>query len=205
MFINLLYIYYIINVIQYKVIINLAFYLLIIIIFILGLRVNTIITFEIHLSLLLINLFLSFIFSIENIFHKDLEEGSLDLYFLMNLPLEILIFFKFIIHWLIYAFPFLCIIPFLGILMNIKNNDYIYFNLFFNTFYLNSLGFIMSSFILGLKQRIFILYLIIFPFFTPCIIFTNIKIEIYIIIILLILLSIITPIMTSHILKNLFK
>ena len=89
--------------------------------------------------------------------------------------------------------------------MNIKNNDYIYFNLFFNTFYLNSLGFIMSSFILGLKQRIFILYLIIFPFFTPCIIFTNIKIEIYIIIILLILLSIITPIMTSHILKNLFK
>ena len=100
MFINLLYIYYIINVIQYKVIINLAFYLLIIIIFILGLRVNTIITFEIHLSLLLINLFLSFIFSIENIFHKDLEEGSLDLYFLMNLPLEILIFFKFIIHLL---------------------------------------------------------------------------------------------------------
>lgn len=186
MFYNLLYFYYLIHISQYKLILNLSFYIFMIIIFILGLDINLNLNNNISFNFLLINIFLSFIFSLENIFYKDLEEGALDLYFLINFPLEIFIIYKWLIHWIIYGLSLIFIIPFFNLLMNLDFDITYILYIILSTIYLNNIGFISSALIINIKQRIFLLYLINFPLFLPCIIFslTIFKLEILFLIII---------------------
>ena len=120
MFITLFYAYLITNITQGKLLINLCFYTLIIIIFPLSLKESLDLLPKMGLSILWIGVILASIFSLENLLQKDYEDGNLELIYLTPVPLEIIIFFKTIIHWITYGFPLILMMPLLSFFINIE-------------------------------------------------------------------------------------
>lgn len=151
------------------------------------------------------NMFLCFIFSLEHMLHKDHERGTLDLYYLMHTHLEIYCALKLYIHWIIYGLSLiLCIYTYEHIL-NIKfmvDGIYIYV---YGTMYLNAIGFILCAFVLGLKQHVLLLYMMIYPMYIPYVICSSKPILLQIIAYLCVLLFICCPIITSYVLKKSFQ
>lgn len=152
-----------------------------------------------------INIFLSFIFSLEHLLHKDHERGKWDLYYLMHTPLEILCVFKLWVHWIIYGMSLTCFMWIMNHLFNMTLIPHSFYIMICGTLYLNALGFIVCAFVLGLKQNIFLFYMLLYPMYIPYVIFSNTTILLGMIGGLSMCLFMISPIFTSYTLKKSFQ
>jgi len=205
MFITLFYAYLITNITQGKLLINLCFYTLIIIIFPLSLKESLDLLPKMGLSILWIGVILASIFSLENLLQKDYEDGNLELIYLTPVPLEIIIFFKTIIHWITYGFPLILMMPLLSFFINIELNNIIYIHFLINSSILSFLGIICASITLGIKSRAFLLSIITFPFYIPSIILNGYLEQSYIIIGLWFIIGSLSPIISTIALKFNFE
>ena len=149
-----------------------------------------------------LNIILSLILFIENILYTDYKNGNLDLYFITNLSLEIILFLKLLINTLIFCIFIFFIIKLFYIFFNFSLQLYEYIYIYITLFSLNAITMILTAFILEIKQRIFLLYLLTFPLFIPFIIFYNFLTLYKIIFILSFILLIISPLLTSLIIKK---
>lgn len=149
-----------------------------------------------------LNIILSLILFIENILYTDYKNGNLDLYFITNLSLEIILFLKLLINTLIFCvFIFFIINLFYFFFdFSLQLDEYIYF--FYVILSFNGITMILTAFILEIKQRIFVLYLLTLPLFIPFIVFYNFFDLYKIIYILSFILLIISPLLTSSIIKK---
>ena len=67
-----------------------------------------------------VSLLLSVLLTLNKIIHREYENGSTDFYLLSDFPLEIILFFKTIIHWITVSLPMLLIMPFIMIALQIE-------------------------------------------------------------------------------------
>lgn len=188
------------HILQGKMFINFIFFNIMMVLF--ALSTSTPISFisQYFLSIFYLNSFLSLILSLENLFNKDIEEGSFDLYCLINISLENLIFIRMGLHTLFYCIPFLLFYLMYSSLFHFYTPHFI--NLTITLLFLNSLSFLMTTLVIGVKTSIFLLYLFIFPLFIPFIVFHNSEDNIYFLMYITIFFIIITPIFIGFILKK---
>ena len=67
-----------------------------------------------------ISLLISVLLTLNKIIHQEFENGSTDFYLLSDFPLEIILFFKTIVHWITVSIPILLIMPFIMIALQIE-------------------------------------------------------------------------------------
>lgn len=183
---------------------TLSFYLLIIAIY--PFTSNLIIkTPSNSINIIWISLLFSILLTLENLFHKDYEDGSLDLYYLSNIPLDLIVFLKSLIHWGTIGFPIVVITPCLFILFNIKITSTLILGLLFATFNLVNISVICASLTLSLKQRGVLLSLITLPLSIPTLIFSLSSLSIVTLILNFFVVISITPLITSYILRLSFE
>ena len=66
-----------------------------------------------------VSLLISVLLTLNKIIHQEYENGSTDFYLLSDFPLEIILFFKTIVHWITVSLPMLLIMPFIMIALQI--------------------------------------------------------------------------------------
>ena len=66
-----------------------------------------------------VSLLISVLLTLNKIIHQEYENGSTDFYLLSDFPLEIILFFKTIVHWITVSLPMLLIMPFIMIAFQI--------------------------------------------------------------------------------------
>ncbi len=71
-------------------------------------------------SAIWVSLLISVLLTLNKIIHQEYENGSTDFYLLSDFPLEIILFFKTIIHWITVSLPMLLIMPFIMIALQIE-------------------------------------------------------------------------------------
>ncbi len=67
-----------------------------------------------------VSLLISVLLTLNRIIHQEYENGSTDFYLLSDFPLEIILFFKTIVHWITVSLPMLLIMPFIMIALQIE-------------------------------------------------------------------------------------
>jgi len=162
--------------INYKegaIFINISFYLLIIIIFPLCLGTNMFILNKITFGILSIVLILSLILSLDNLFQKDHEDGTLDLLYLTSTPLELIVLFKSFIHWFSYGLPLIIMTPLTILFISMDLNIQVIYSLLIITIGLSFWGTMGACLTLGLKQKSLIMTIIIVPIYLPILIFSS--------------------------------
>jgi len=183
---------------------NIFLYIILILLF--GLIINiSNISLDIKWGFLYIICFLIFLFSLENIYQLDNEDGTIDLLYITKNSLEFFIFIKSLIHWISYGFPLIIISPILMIFLKININNLMISSLYISTLSLSYLGILCCSLIIELNNKLFFIIIIIIPLYIPIIIY-NSHIEyiynIYSIYIYLIIIMYISTWLTSFIIKN---
>jgi len=156
-------------------------------------------------NIIWISLLFSIILTIENIFNKDFEDGSLDLLYLTKVPLELIIFSKSFIHWVTIGLPLIVITPILYKIFNIYFDYYLLISLCLSTFNMINLTVICASLTVTIKQRGILLALITLPLSIPTLIFSfSISSFIFLFLNLIIVLSV-TPLISSFIVRLSFE
>lgn len=155
-------------------------------------------------KLIFLNIFFSLIFSLEDIMQREYDNGNLDLLFLVLVPLEYIIFQKLIIHYSLYFLSlmlfFSLLVPTDIISVGPHIGDTLYL-LLHGTLYLNALGFLGTTLLLGSKSRIFLLNIMLFPLFLPYVIWHE-DLPMFLNLFSYIMLFI-TPLLVTHLLKKL--
>ena len=134
---------------------------------------NTSILKIIGFNILIVCLLLTSFLSFNNIWKNDIHDGSLELYLFSSLTLEFFFLLKNMIHWILYESILLCAIPILSIFLQIPlyNIIVIFPLLIFLTIILTQLGSIIEIITVEIKQKNFIITLLIIPILLPSLIF----------------------------------
>lgn len=163
------------------------------------------------------NIIIITFFSFESFLHKEYQLGLIDLYKLNHIPLNNIIFIKTFCHWLKFVAPITTLGSWL-IFLNLGNVNLTFLQLFFImntiTYNFSLINTILSTLTLNTEKKSLIISILAFPIYIPIIIFCAIIIQNIIIIndfqsekILLIgytcLLTILSPTLSSIILKQL--
>jgi heme exporter protein B len=120
-----------------------------------------------------ITLLLSVLLSADRIFQPDDDDGSLELFALGPMPLELVALAKAIAHWLTTGLPLAIAAPGLGILLNL--NSSLFLSLLaamgLGSMALSLLATIGAAVTVGLKRGGLIVSLLILPLYVPVLIF----------------------------------
>jgi heme exporter protein B len=124
-------------------------------------------------SIIWVAALLAILLSINQLFQRDAEEGSLDL--LLNSPhsLTLLVLCKMIAHWLTHCLPLILISPLLGFLLHLRPyEEYaLIVSLLLGTPVLILLGAIGAALIVGIRNHGLLLPILIMPLYIPVLIF----------------------------------
>lgn len=182
-----------------------GFYLLIVAIYPFTSNLITKVDTNNSINIIWISLLFSILLTLENIFHKDYEDGSLDLFFLIKTPLDFIILIKSFIHWVTIGLPLVFITPFLFLILNIEFNLYFLISLSLATFNIINLSVICASLTLSIKQKGILLSLITLPLSIPTLIFSFSSISFLLLFLNFILVLSITPLVSSFIIRLSFE
>ena len=149
------------------------FFVLIVVLFPLGISPEQVILTRISAGVIWVAALLSTMLSMDRLFQLDYEDGSLDLLILSPLPLEFLVLYKTIAHWLTTGLPLIIVSPLLGIFLHMDASGYavLFLSLALGTPTLSMIGAIGASLILGARQSGALLSLLVLPLFLPTLIF----------------------------------
>ena len=182
-----------------------GFYILVVIIYPFTSNIMIKTNYNSSINSIWLSLLFSILLTLENIFHKDFEDGSLDLFYLTKIPLDYIILTKSIIHWITIGFPLILITPFLFLILNLEFNYYYLISLSLATFNIINLSVICASLTLSIKQRGILLSLITLPLSIPTLIFSFSQSSLLYLIINFIVVLCLTPIITSFIIRLSFE
>lgn len=117
----------------------------------------------------------SIMLSFENLFHPDFEDGSLEQLILNPNPLPLLILAKLFSHWLVSCLPLIILSVPMGIILYLSKTCLIILviTLLIGTPSLYLIGAIASALTLGLKQKGFLMVLLVVPLYIPILIFAT--------------------------------
>lgn len=111
---------------------------------------------------------ISILLTLTNIIHNEYANGSLDYFLLSDLPLEIIIFCKTLVHWITVTIPLLIISPVLMIALQINQIDLFRFFLvlFLGSPALSFVGMMISCLTMSNSSSLLVALLTI-PFYFP--------------------------------------
>lgn len=151
----------------------LGFYLVVIALLPLGLGPDLNLLSRIAPGLLWIALLLSALLSLGRMFETDYEDGSLELFAIGGLPLELVAAAKALAHWLTTGIPLALLAPLLGILLNLDISAYgvLIVTMLAGTPAISFLGAIGAALTLRARRGGLLLALLILPFYVPTLIY----------------------------------
>ncbi len=116
---------------------------------------------------------LSCLLSLEHIFERDFEDGTLDFLVAAPLPLEAVVFAKTLVHWITTGLPLALIAPALGIFLGLPADGYLWImlSLLAGTPALSMIGTFGAALILGLRRGGLLLSILVMPLYIPTLIF----------------------------------
>ena len=111
--------------------------------------------------------------SMDRLFQKDYEDGSLDLLVLSPVQTEILVLAKALAHWLTTGLPLIIVSPLLGVFLFMHTNGFwvMMLSLLLGTPILSLIGSIGAALALGARRGGVLLSLLILPLFIPVLVF----------------------------------
>ena len=120
-----------------------------------------------------ISIALSILLTLDRVFNSDYEDGNLDTIILTQISIELIIFAKFISHWIANCIPIIIVIPLAGILFEIGIQDSlnIVTNVLAGSPGMVFIGSAISALTLGSKRAGIYKTIIIIPLYIPFIIF----------------------------------
>lgn len=125
-------------------------------------------------SFVAIALLLTSFLTFKNLFEAEIEEGSLELYLFSKFPLEGLMLFKNIIHWILYKGLLFFIIPFIYILYNVPL-FYLFLDIPLLIIFSITITFFGSIFTIlsqNISNKQFAVIFLLIPLIIPIVIFT---------------------------------
>lgn len=122
---------------------------------------------------------LSAMLGLERMFKDDFTDGSLEQMMLLPMPLELAIFGKILVHWLVTAVPLLLIAPFLALLMNLPFGAWsvLWLTLLLGTPVLSAAGAVGVALTVSLNKGGALLSLLLLPLLIPLLIFATAAVE----------------------------
>ena len=120
-----------------------------------------------------ISIALSILLTLDRVFNSDYEDGNLDTIILTQIPIELIVFAKFISNWIANCIPIIIVIPLAGILFEIGIQDSlnIVTNVLAGSPGMVFIGSAISALTLGSKRAGIYKTIIIIPLYIPFIIF----------------------------------
>ncbi len=116
---------------------------------------------------------LSMLLSLENLFAKDHQDGSLEILLLSPQPLPALVLVKIFTHWLVTGLPIVLLTPLMALLMGMPDVSwhYLMLGLLLGTPSLSLVGAIGSALTVGLSSSGVLIALLMLPLYIPVLIF----------------------------------
>lgn len=124
-------------------------------------------------GVLWISLLLAALLSLGGLFERDFEDGTLDLYVMGTMPLELLVVAKSLSHWLATCLPLTVVTPVLGLFLNIDFGamPILLVTLLIGTIAVSFLGTIAAALTLRSKRGGVLVALLVLPIYVPTLIY----------------------------------
>jgi heme exporter protein B len=153
----------------------LLFFLMIVTLYPLGVSPEVDILRKIAPGVIWIAALLAALFSLENLFRSDFEDGALEQMLLSQQPLSLLVLGKVLAHWLVSGLPMLLMAPLLGLLlaMPVSAIYALVLTLALGTPLLSLVGAIGVALTVGLRRGGVLLTLLVMPLYIPVLIFAT--------------------------------
>lgn len=153
----------------------LIFFLMVVTLFPLGVSPEIALLRKIAPGVIWIAALLSALFSLENLFRSDFDDGALEQLLLSPQPLALMVLAKVMAHWLVSGLPMLLFAPVLGLLLAMPA-DAIWIlvaTLAIGTPLLSLIGAVGVALTVGLRRGGLLLSLLILPLYVPVLIFAT--------------------------------
>ena len=129
---------------------------------------------RISVAVIWVAVLLSSLLSLDRIFQADYEDGSLDQFVLLPLPLELVVLAKSLAHWLTTALPLILLSPVLGVMMHLPEQGYVPMILvmLLASPTLSFVGAVGAALTVNLRRGGVLLSLLVLPLYIPSLIFS---------------------------------
>lgn len=124
-------------------------------------------------GVLWISLLLAALLSLGRLFERDLEDGTLDLYAMSAMPLELVAVAKSLAHWLTTCLPLVLLTPVLGLFLNVNFGavPMIVLTMLIGTIAVSFFGAIAAALTLRSKRGGVLIALLVLPLYVPTLIY----------------------------------
>jgi len=118
-------------------------------------------------------LLLSALLTLDRLFQADQEDGTLDLFLMGGLPLELVVLAKALGHWLTTGLPLIVAAPLLGLLLNLplEGMGPLMLAMAIGSPALSLLGAVGAALAVGVRRGGLLISLLVLPFYVPVLIF----------------------------------
>lgn len=153
----------------------LLFFMMVVTLYPLGVSPDVLLLKKIAPGVIWIAALLAALFSMENLFRGDFEDGALEQMILSPEPLAVLVLAKVTAHWLVTGLPMLLLAPLLGLLLSMPEAAIVTLEatLLLGTPLLSLIGAIGVALTVGLKRGGILLTLLALPLYIPLLIFST--------------------------------
>lgn len=153
----------------------LIFFLMIVTLYPLGVSPDVNLLRQIAPGVIWIAALLAALFSLENLFRTDFDDGSLEQLLLSPQPLPVLVIAKVLAHWLVSGLPMVLLAPLLGLLLSMPAPavKVLVASLAIGTPLLSLIGAVGVALTVGLRRGGLLLTLLILPLYIPVLIFAT--------------------------------
>ncbi len=118
---------------------------------------------------------LATLLALDRVFQRDYDDGSLDLFALAPLPLEITVIAKIAAHWVTTGLPLMIVAPILGVMLHLDPGGYVTLeiSLVLGTPILSLIGAFGAAVTLGARRGGALLAILVLPLYVPVLIFAT--------------------------------
>ena len=157
----------------------LLFFALVVTLFIFALGDQSILLSQWAPAILWTPALLALLLSLENLFHRDYKDGTLEQLFLMPQPLSLLVFAKLLCHWCLYSLPLILVTPVLAMMLHLSLDTLIILmiSLLLGTPTLTCIGAMGAALTLNTQRSGILIPLIVLPLEIPVIIWATSAVE----------------------------
>ncbi|CAI8899001.1 heme exporter protein CcmB [Methylocaldum szegediense] len=153
----------------------LLFFLIVVTLFPLGVSPDKVLLRQIAPGVIWIAALLAALYSLENMFRSDFDDGSLEQLALSPYPLSLLVLAKVLAHWLVSGLPMLLLAPLLAMFLSMPSASVtvLELTLLIGTPLLSLIGSIGVALTVGLRRGGILLTLLVLPLYIPVLIFAT--------------------------------
>lgn len=150
-----------------------AFFIIVVVLIPLGVGPELNILSRVSAGVIWVAVLLSALLSLDRLFQADFEDGCLDQFAFIPLPLELVVAVKAVAHWIATCLPIIVASPVLAILMNMGSDGFgvMLLSLIIGTPALSFVGAIGAALTVAMRRGGVLVSILVLPLFIPTLIF----------------------------------